>query len=214
MWLGAAAGLMGYVRWQDGVFAVVPVLDLLWISWQERSGPAAGRFRAAARDLVGFGLAAFVVFSPQLMFWKAVYGQWVQPADPGAGFHPALIPPFIVDVVFSAQPGPGEYHAGHRAGDHRPRTLHVAAPACRPRAGRRTAGADLGERRRRDLVGRRRLRRAPIREFDVVFALGLGGLLSMMQRLPLLAPGHDPVRVSPLQRGIHDGLPGREPPVG
>jgi Dolichyl-phosphate-mannose-protein mannosyltransferase len=105
LWLGASAGLMGYVRWQDGVFAIVPVADLLWASWQARTGPAAGRLQAAAGDLVRFGAAAFLTFSPQLLFWRAVYGQWVHLPTQEHGFHPGLIPPFIVDVLFSANRG-------------------------------------------------------------------------------------------------------------
>ncbi len=105
-WLGAAAGLMATVRWQDGVFAALPVADLLWANWRARAAdPPARRARAAARDLTVFGLAALVTFSPQMAFWKAVYGSWIYLPTREHGFHPGLIPPFLTEVLFSANHG-------------------------------------------------------------------------------------------------------------
>jgi hypothetical protein len=105
-WLGAAAGLMATVRWQDGILAVLPLMDLVWTTWRRRAGePPAPRLQAAARDLVIFGLAALVAFSPQMASWKASYGSWIYLPAREHGFDPGWIPPFLADVLFSANHG-------------------------------------------------------------------------------------------------------------
>jgi len=73
--LGAAAGLMTLVRWQDSVFVVVTAVPLVArlcarsIGAEERARIL--RFAALA------SVAALVVFSPQLWVWHSIYGSWL-----------------------------------------------------------------------------------------------------------------------------------------
>jgi hypothetical protein len=68
--IGAAAGLCALVREQDGFFVVVPGL---WLVTQTlaRRDIAFGLVRAAA-----LGLAALVVFTPQLLAYRAINGSF------------------------------------------------------------------------------------------------------------------------------------------
>jgi hypothetical protein len=63
--LGALAGLCALMRWQDAIFIAVPLLDLLVarIGWVDR-----------ARAAIVLGIAFVVVFSPQMIVWRVLYG--------------------------------------------------------------------------------------------------------------------------------------------
>lgn len=188
-WLGAAAGLMATVRWQDGVFAVLPMADLLWTSWRARaSDPLAVRVRAAARDLTVFGLAALVTFSPQMAFWRAVYGSWIYLPTREHGFHPGLIPPFLTEVLFSANHGLLSWTPVI--------ALSLVGLVVFGRSHARVAlvlaGGFLGQVWVNGAVeiwwggtgfGARRFANSAL-----VFAVGLAGLLAFLQRRPLVAP--------------------------
>lgn len=63
--LGALAGLAAMMRWQDGIFFVLPALEAV-------RAPTA---RHAVTGLVVAAGAALLVFSPQLLVWQAIYGQ-------------------------------------------------------------------------------------------------------------------------------------------
>ncbi len=68
--LGAACGLAALLRWQAALLFVVVLADAI-----ER---AARRESAAAvlRDVAAAGLAALIVFTPQLVVFKLLYGSW------------------------------------------------------------------------------------------------------------------------------------------
>ncbi len=99
---GIVAGLMMLSRWQNAIFLVVPVLDIL-----------VGRFRGGTIDrkqmtlviaqiflLVG---TAVLVFIPQVVVWHHVYGHWfVIPM--GSGFV-RLSSPSLLAVLFSPRNG-------------------------------------------------------------------------------------------------------------
>ena len=104
-WLGISAGVMTMVRWQNGVFVILPVADLLWTTWGTSGVTWRSRLLEAARNLATFGGAAVLTFSPQLVFWQAVYGDWRHVPAGEHAFEPSLIPPFIVDVLFSSNRG-------------------------------------------------------------------------------------------------------------
>jgi hypothetical protein len=188
-WLGAAAGLMATVRWQDGVFAVLPVADLLWTSWRAGgSTPLAARLRQGARNLAGFGAACVLTFSPQLVFWKAVFGSPTHVPSREHGFDPGWIPPFLTDVLFSANHGLLSWTPVVAlsliglvlfARDHGRVALVLA-------------GGFLGQLWVNGAVeiwwggtgfGARRFANSAL-----VFAVGLAALLAMLQRRPLVAP--------------------------
>ena len=96
-WLvfGFTAGLMVIVRWQNVLWAFVPLLSALAAT----RPPGVSRTRA----MLLFASAAFVAVLPQLYFWKVVRGGWLSlPAgdhawDPGA-LH-------LADVLFSSNHG-------------------------------------------------------------------------------------------------------------
>jgi hypothetical protein len=64
--LGALAGLCALMRWQDAVFLLVPLIEIL--RWREPSVRRAAALAAA-------GAAFVVVFSPQMAVWTVLYGQ-------------------------------------------------------------------------------------------------------------------------------------------
>jgi hypothetical protein len=189
VWLGAAAGLMATVRWQDGVFALLPVADLLWTTWVARRGATtAWRVRAAARDLAAFGAACFVTFSPQLVFWHAVYGSATHVPSREHGFDPGWIPPFLTDVLFSANHGLLSWTPVV--------TLSLVGLAFFARDHFRVAlvlgGGFLAQLWVNGAVeiwwggvgfGARRFANSAL-----VFGVGLGALLALLQRRPLVAP--------------------------
>jgi hypothetical protein len=188
-WLGAAAGLMATVRWQDGVFALLPVADLLWTSWRARRTVApVVRLRAAARDLLAFGAACVVTFSPQLVFWRAVYGSSTHVPAREHGFDPGLIPPFLTDVLFSANRGLLSWTPVVALS-----LVGLVFFACEhARVALVLAGGFLGQLWVNGAVeiwwggvgfGARRFANSAL-----VFAVGLGALLTMLQRRPLVAP--------------------------
>jgi hypothetical protein len=66
--LGASVGALVAVRWQAFVFALLPVwLGLL----------ALRRRTARPAWLLAGAAAALLAFSPQMLAWKALYGQWI-----------------------------------------------------------------------------------------------------------------------------------------
>jgi hypothetical protein len=103
--MGAAAGLMTMTRWQNAVFVVFPLADLLWTMWRTRRGATGAWLGTTAKSLALFGAAALVAFAPQLLFWKAVYGSFVYLPTREHGFEPGLLPPFMADVLFSSNRG-------------------------------------------------------------------------------------------------------------
>ena len=48
VWLGASAGVMAMVRWQNIAFVVLPLGDLLWSSWCARSGDSRTRLSSTS----------------------------------------------------------------------------------------------------------------------------------------------------------------------
>lgn len=72
--LGALIGFAALVRWQEVTLLALPVIDTLRAAWREPGG-AGLRTRRATMRLVVAALAALVVFSPQMMVWKILYGQ-------------------------------------------------------------------------------------------------------------------------------------------
>lgn len=82
--LGLAAGLMGTIRWQNTIFALLPAVE--WLSATAALW-ARGDRRAVASSFgngVVFTAAAVVGFAPQMLVWKAIYGSWlaISPVGP------------------------------------------------------------------------------------------------------------------------------------
>lgn len=97
--LGATAGLMAMVRWQNVLFLVFPLLDEL--AALRRDGPA--RAQQAATGYAAFGCAFVLTSLPQLVFWKVVSGFWLAP--PASSHAVSWGDPQIADVLFSSDRG-------------------------------------------------------------------------------------------------------------
>ena len=189
-WLGAAAGLMAMARWQNAVFVIFPLIDLLWPARRAMGAGETGavQLRATARNLATFAAAAVVAFAPQLLAWQAIYGNWLHVPAREHNFEPALVPPFLADVLFSSNRGlltwtpviwialPGLAYFGWR--HWRVGLVLAGALAAQiwVNAGVEVwwGGAGFGARR-----------------FDscmLIFAVGLAASLTAFQRRPLLLP--------------------------
>jgi hypothetical protein len=75
--LGVLIGLAGLVRWQLATFALLPTGECILScrrAWLDRAG------RVAVRQIAGLflaGAASLVVFLPQLVAWRSVFGHWL-----------------------------------------------------------------------------------------------------------------------------------------
>lgn len=101
--LGATAGLMTLVRWQNLLFVVV-VLPEAFAAY--RAGLQEQGARGLREPLLRHGLAtalAVVVFVPQLWLWKVARGGWF--AAPSGGHAMAPGSPLLGDVLFSPNRG-------------------------------------------------------------------------------------------------------------
>lgn len=66
--VGAAGGLAALVREQDGLLLAVPAVVVAWEAWRQR------RLASGLARLATMGLAAVVVFTPQLFAYRAING--------------------------------------------------------------------------------------------------------------------------------------------
>ena len=101
--LGAVAGLMSMIRWQNALFMLLPACDAvpaLARAWRARD-------RHAARVLVT-GCAIFltctvVAFVPQMIAWKSIYGSYIARSPIGPQIW--WTNPRVVDILWSARNG-------------------------------------------------------------------------------------------------------------
>lgn len=101
--LGAIAGLMTLLRWQNLLFAVLPAWDAvatLFVAWKRSQAETVRR--TIANGLL-FTAAATIVFIPQMLAWRAIYGSWfaVSPLGPQIRF----LDPQLVDILWSSRNG-------------------------------------------------------------------------------------------------------------
>ena len=96
--LGALLGLCALIRITGFALAVAPGLELLVLFL--RSPRELPRLVAGALLLAG---AAVAVFSPQMVAWKVVYGEWLT-SPMGEGFM-RLDQPQFADLLFSSRNG-------------------------------------------------------------------------------------------------------------
>jgi hypothetical protein len=100
--LGAVAGFMTLIRWQNALFALLPACDALVILWR-----SAGRDRAVFQRTLASGLVftacAAAAFVPQMLAWKAIYGSFLAVSPVGPQIRWA--DPHLVDVLWSSRNG-------------------------------------------------------------------------------------------------------------
>jgi hypothetical protein len=91
--LGAACGLTALLRWADGLVVLLPIVSAVPRLARRTDWPA------LLREGIAFSLAACVVFSPQMVVWKLLYGSFLtiplglgyvtnEPATSGVLFSP------------------------------------------------------------------------------------------------------------------------------
>ncbi len=74
--LGVVGGLMTMGRWQDSVFVLVPALDELPKYIRLARGKNWPALRSLAICHVVFAVGGVIAFSPQLIFWKIMFGSF------------------------------------------------------------------------------------------------------------------------------------------
>jgi hypothetical protein len=183
-WLGASAGLMSMVRWQDALFFIIPVAHGLRQSTRTARVPRrAGRL---VNDAALFGAGLLAGFAPQLVFWKIVRGAWLSPPTEEHGFNIASL--HVGDVLFSPNHGllswsPLIYLAilGLPLFFRRDRVLTIVLVSgflaqiyINSAVEIWWGGAGFGARR--------------FANSALVFAVGLASMLELMRRRPVVAP--------------------------
>jgi hypothetical protein len=102
-WLGVVAGIMTLIRWQNALFAVLPAIDAVAVLVRSARASDTARVRRVMTGGVAFCLCATVVFLPQMIAWRGIYGSWlaVSPLGPQIRwFHPQL-----ADILWSSRNG-------------------------------------------------------------------------------------------------------------
>jgi len=101
--LGLAAGLMGTIRWQNVLFALLPAGE--WIATTLLLVRADDRrpLNRHVADGLAFTAAAVVGFLPQLLVWNAIYGRFLAISPIGPQIR--LWHPRLVDILWSSQNG-------------------------------------------------------------------------------------------------------------
>jgi hypothetical protein len=74
---GLLGGLMALIRFQDGLFLILPFLAQLpavWLSLRGQSSPDV--WQGWLRDILLAGVVALFIFSPQIVIWGEIYGTY------------------------------------------------------------------------------------------------------------------------------------------
>jgi len=98
MKVGIATGLVGLVRWQDGLIVLVPLTELTWWLLRGRLG-----LPRAAGYLSVVCMTMLLVLSPQFLMWKAVYGALLT-IPQGNDFF-SWTSPHVLPALFSTRHG-------------------------------------------------------------------------------------------------------------
>ena len=101
--LGAVAGFVTLIRWQNALFALLPACEALaTIVSSVRAGDR-GRMRTTLIAGAVFTACATIAFIPQMLAWKAIYGSYlaVSPVGPQIRFWDA----HVADVLWSSRNG-------------------------------------------------------------------------------------------------------------
>jgi len=102
-WLGAIAGLMTLIRWQNALFALLPACDAVaGLAAALRTGDRARARRVLAGGAL-FSVCATVAFVPQMIAWHAIYGSWLAVSPLGPKIRWA--DPQLADILWSSRNG-------------------------------------------------------------------------------------------------------------
>ena len=101
--LGAVAGLMTLIRWQNALFTLLPLCDVLAAllrAWRVRDS------RRALDVVLGgalFTATATIAFLPQMVAWHSIYGSWLAVSPLGPQIRWAH--PQAADILWSSRNG-------------------------------------------------------------------------------------------------------------
>ena len=101
--LGALAGFIGMIRWQNVLFALLPACDALALLVGAYRRNDHHRLRATLIAGAAFTACAVVAFVPQMLAWRAIYGTFlaVSPVGPQIRWWD----PQIIDILWSSRNG-------------------------------------------------------------------------------------------------------------
>ena len=97
--LGLTLGLAMTVRWQNGVFLLLPAIDLVSEAFARRS------IRTVAQRGLLMGAGLFVGMAPQMVAWHAIYGEYLLPHPPQGIDYVRLSRPYLLNTLFSSRHG-------------------------------------------------------------------------------------------------------------
>jgi len=102
-WLGAIAGFMTLIRWQNALFALLPACDA--VAALVAAGRATDRPRVIRVLIDGatFTLCATLAFIPQMIAWHAIYGSWLAVSPIGPQIR--WTDPQLSDILWSSRNG-------------------------------------------------------------------------------------------------------------
>jgi hypothetical protein len=101
--LGAVTGLVALGRWQDGVIALVPIIELVWWVYKRQLS-----FQRALICSLVFIICITLVFLPQLFMWRTIYGSYFTIPQGNDFFN--WTNPKIVETLFSTHHGLFSWH--------------------------------------------------------------------------------------------------------
>jgi len=101
--LGACAGLVALVRAQEAPIVLLPLADLAASVARDRR--SVGRALGSAGWMLG---CMFLVFLPQLLFWRTVYGSFITVPQGSGYMH--WFSPEVLNVLFSTRHGLFAWH--------------------------------------------------------------------------------------------------------
>jgi hypothetical protein len=99
---GAAAGLCALVRQMNAVFVLVILLEYIIEVLSNRQ-----QIKSGLLKIMACSIAWWLVYSPQLIVWRIVFGSWLvlNPYASGVGVHFDWLHPHILEVLFSTNRG-------------------------------------------------------------------------------------------------------------
>lgn len=105
---GAAAGLCAFIRQQNAIFIFFLLGEYIidGIKAYRRGGSLAD-FRSTFFNIAVFSASWWLVFSPQMIVWKVVYGQWLvwNPYVETVNLKFDWLNPHLTEVLFSTDRG-------------------------------------------------------------------------------------------------------------
>ena len=101
IYLGLSAGLMIMVRYQNALFMILPLFELILISFG-RNVSFNDIFLSLRKGIL-FILVLALALIPQFIVWKVLYGKFLVYTYPGEGFN--FLAPKLIETLFSSRHG-------------------------------------------------------------------------------------------------------------